>query len=322
MQYVIGIDGGGTKTRLFAMDRRMGLLYEARGGSSNLTSCGSEAVRKNLTDLLQRAITESGLDPAECAGICLGSAGAGRESARQELRDILREAWDFGPILVTDDAESALAGGTADGCGILLAAGTGSICYGKNNRGQARRVGGWGHIAGDEGSGYAMACQILQAVFRAWDGREPATQLTGLVLEHWGLRDMDGLVDCVYRSGKGKSGIASLAPLCDLAYEAGDRAAHRIIERCARDLAEMALTASALFAEGTKISCVYTGSLLTKSVPLRTQLEALLGKVRPEIALSPCLHDAAWGCARLAWDHAAEKGGRHMKWTFVPTNDT
>lgn len=302
MNYVIGIDGGGTKTHLMAADSQMRTLFESFGGSSNLTSLSAHAVHENLNRLLHEFFAESGFKPENCAGLCLGSAGAGRESARRELEAIIKEILPSCDVSVTHDAEGALAGGSVSGTGILLIAGTGSFCYGKNKQGQTCRTGGWGHIMGDEGSGYHVACDILRAVAKDWDSRGKPTLLTALVMDHWGLKDMDALMDAVYRSGKGKSELASLAFLCDIAYDKGDIAAYQIMEDAACALTDMVAAASQkLKGDLERLSCIYTGSLLTKSQYLKQHFEKKLSERCPGMALQTCLHHAAWGCAALAW---------------------
>lgn len=305
MGYVIGIDGGATKTRCAAFDREMGLLAEVYGKSSNLTSLSREEVQRNLTDLLDLFFAESGLAPEQCACVCLGSAGAGRESARRELEGILRGLLPHSRVLVTDDAISALTGGTGGGPGILLISGTGSICLGRGAGGEICRAGGWGHVMGDEGSGYHIACQMLQAIVRAQDGRGEPTLLTELVYGHWGLEDVDGLMDLVYRSGKGKSEIASIAFLCDMGYDRGDKAAMGIMERCAQELAAMAeAVARRLAPPGEVLPCLGAGSVLEKSACLRQCLQARLDAGGMGLRLTGCRHGAAWGCGQLAWQRA------------------
>lgn len=311
MGYVIGIDGGATKTRCAAFDRGMEVLGETFGGSSNLTSLSQKEVQRNLTDLLDRFFLESGFPPQDCACLCLGSAGAGRESARNELTKILQDILPQSGILVTDDAISALTGGTGGGPGVMLIAGTGSICLGRDSTGRVCRTGGWGHVMGDEGSGYYIACRMLQAIVRAHDGRDEPTLLTELVYEHWGISTVDELSDLVYRGGKGKSEIASIAFLCDIGYDKNDRAAARIIEDCAAELAAMAVVvAEKLALPGEGLPCLGAGSVLEKSLCLREHLNAKLhektaGKVgKAGLRLTSCQHDAAWGCGRLAWEKA------------------
>lgn len=302
MEYVIGIDGGGTKTHLLAVSRNMDILYETKGESSNLTSNSPAAVDANLSSLLQKFRRESGLSPAQCQGVCLGSAGAGRDSAKKMLQGFLRNAEISPSIYVTTDAEGALYGGTETGYGLLLIAGTGSICYGRDSSGKICRVGGWGHIIGDEGSGFDMSRRMLQAVVKAWDGRRGPTVLTELILKQWDLRDMDDLVDCLYHRNKGKSDIAALAFLCDLAYKKGDGSAFEIMDACAKELAELVKTAGNVFPEDSQVVCVYSGSLISKSPYLLNHLRRALAGSNPKILFTQPKHNAAWGCAKLMWD--------------------
>lgn len=298
MEYVIGIDGGATKTHCAAFDREMTVLGEAFGGSSNLTSLSREQVRGNLRELLARFFQESGLSPRDCACLCLGSAGAGRQSARTELEAILGELLPGAELLVTDDAVSALTGGTGGGPGVLLISGTGSICLGRDGAGRTRRAGGWGHVMGDEGSGYDMARRMLRAIVRAQDGREEPTLLRELVFAHWELSTVDQLVERVY--SKGKSEIASLAFLCDIGYDKGDKAARHIVKACADQLAELARAVRAGLSLPQEVPCLGAGSVLEKSACLRACLEERLGA-----ELTPCRHGAVWGCGRLAWEKGA-----------------
>ncbi len=302
MEYVIGIDGGGTKTHLLAVDKNMDILYESKGGSSNLASNPPEVVKDNLSSLLEEFRRESGLSPLQCRGLCLGSAGAGRESAKKTLYQFLQKSKLSPYIYVTTDAEGALYGGTETGCGLLLIAGTGSICYGRNAVGEICRVGGWGHIMGDEGSGFNMACRMLQAVAKAWDGRGRPTILTDLIMEYWSLHNMDELVDYVYHANKGKAEIAALAFLCDLAYKKGDESAFEIMEACARELAGLVKSAGRAFSQDSQVICVYSGSLITKSLYLLQHLRHMLAENTPEILFIQPKQSAAWGCARLAWE--------------------
>ena len=133
------------------------------------------------------------------AAVGLGLAGVDRPEDRA-----LFEGWAAGrfggaPVVIANDAELVLAAGTPDGWGIALISGTGSIVFGRSPHGEMARAGGWGHILGDEGSGYAIGVEALRAVMRAFDGRGPATALTDAVLLHWSLKTPPDLVGRVYR---------------------------------------------------------------------------------------------------------------------------
>ena len=268
--YVIGIDGGGTRARAFAAGRNMEALYEASGGGVGLSSLPPQRVEENLSRLLEACFSSGRLSGSRCRCVCLGAAGAGRAEARNALAGMLRQAAGPVPVYVTHDGAGALAGGVEKGSGILLSSGTGSICYARNAQGETWRTGGWGHIMGDEGSGYDVGRKMLRAAVRAADGRDAPTQLTGMVLEHWRLEELDQVVEAVYSGEKGKSEIAELAPLCELAYQRGDRAALRITREAAGSLAELAAAAAKrLWPPKEPVACVCAGGFLENAPNLR-----------------------------------------------------
>lgn len=302
MEYVIGIDGGGTKSRLVAAGRQMEVLYETGGGGASLTALPAAEVKENLAELLGRFFAQSGKKPGDCAALCIGASGAGRRRPQERLAEMLGDVLPGVPVRVVTDAQGALTGGIGSGVGLLLLAGTGSICYGKNQRQETWRTGGWGHIMGDEGSGYDMARKVLQAVARQADGRGKPTLLTGLVLDELKLSTVDQLVEELYCEKKEKSAVAGLAFLCDIAYNKGDRTALRIMREVAASLAELAVvTAGKLWAPQEPVCCVCAGGLLEKSPYLKEHVREELENKRPNITVISPAHSAAWGCAALAW---------------------
>jgi hypothetical protein len=141
----------------------------------------------------------------------------------------MRRIGNKAPVLVVNDALIALEAGAGDGPGIVLIAGTGSICYGRNERGQAARAGGWGYILADEGSGWWMGQRAIQAVMRQADGRGPATSLTSRVLAHFGVTDASMLVFEVYYHDPRRRLIAGLGPAVQASVDEGDAVAREIV---------------------------------------------------------------------------------------------
>src|SRR5262249_50504885 len=107
---------------------------------------------------------------------------------------------------------------------------------GRNAEGKHARSGGWGHILGDEGSGYAIAQQALQAVVRASDGRGPQTALRDRILQAWNLQNTDELIGEIYGEPE-KAKIASLSSWVMISARAGDQVAAGILQHAARELA-------------------------------------------------------------------------------------
>src|SRR6476646_8141875 len=180
--HVLGIDAGGTKTVCLLADQSGSIVSEGRGAGANLQSSGELAVEKVLHEVMETAIGDRAITPS---AICLGIAGVDRENDERTVRAIMRRIGYKARVLVVNDALIALVAGAEDSPGIVVIAGTGSIVYGRNGAGEAARAGGWGHMIGDEGSGYWIGREALAAVMRAADGRGPESGLAGEILAHF-----------------------------------------------------------------------------------------------------------------------------------------
>lgn len=231
--YVIGIDAGGTKTICLLADEHGRIAGEGRGGGANLHAAGELGVEKVLHAVMEAAIGDRPIVPA---AICLGIAGVDREDEMQTVRAIMRRIGYKSRTLVVNDALIALVAGAGDAPAIVIIAGTGSIVYGRNAAGEAARAGGWGHMIGDEGSGYWIGREALSAVMRAGDGRGPATELADHILAHFEVTDMSRLPRIVYDREQPRMAVAALGPIVQRVAEAGDAVAMRILERAADEI--------------------------------------------------------------------------------------
>jgi N-acetylglucosamine kinase-like BadF-type ATPase len=231
---VIGIDAGGTKTLGYLADEKKKILAEAHDAGANFHTSGPQAVEVVLRRVFKKLLAGQGLLPT---AICVGMAGVDRESEADEVGTILRRIGCQAPIIVVNDGLVALCAGVGDQPGLVVISGTGSIAYGYNRQLHAARAGGWGHIIGDEGSGYWIGRQALSAVVRAADGRGPATRLTAEVLEHFKIDDVVALPQIVYDRDWPRKSVAALGPLVQRALESGDLLATTIVERAADELA-------------------------------------------------------------------------------------
>jgi glucosamine kinase len=247
--FVIGIDAGGTKTVCQLADENGTVIQETRGPGANLQAVGELEVEKVLHDVMERAIRGStGIGPAADrrarlpASICLGIAGVDREEDAFVVADIMRRIGQNARILIVNDALVALEAGVPGEPGVVVIAGTGSIAYGRNVRGEAARAGGWGYVLGDEGSGYWIGRTALRAVLREADRRGEATSLTGRLLMHFRVSKPQDLIHAVYTGGLQSTAIAALAPHVQEAYEEGDNVAAGILDGAARELTASALS--------------------------------------------------------------------------------
>src|SRR5258707_1591 len=220
--HVFGIDAGGTKTVCLLADAQGAIVSESRGPGANLHAAGELAVEKVLHEVMECAIGDRDVTPA---AICLGIAGVDREDEARTVGAIMRRIARHSRVLVVNDALIALVAGAGDAAGIVVNAGTGSIAYGRNAIGEAARAGGWGHIIGDEGSGYWIGREALAAVMRASDGRGPATELTTGILANLQLDDESQLPRIIYDPEVPRMTVAALGPIVQRVAEEGDAVA-------------------------------------------------------------------------------------------------
>ncbi|RNB86991.1 ATPase [Brevibacillus fluminis] len=244
MRVVAGIDGGGTKTECMLACLKTGKTVTVTGAGCNPLITGYERLAQTVRALLEEALREMALSFGAIQAICLGVAGAGRPQEQEQVDTAVRAMLakeGIGPnvpCLVLHDADIALRGALApeQKAGIIAIAGTGSVAYGVDAGGKRYRSGGWGHLLGDEGSGYAIGLAGLQAVCRAYDRRGEQTLLTRTVLELCQLADPQELIPYLYTNSLEKSEIARFAKLVIEAAEARDHVSIGILTKAADEL--------------------------------------------------------------------------------------
>jgi N-acetylglucosamine kinase-like BadF-type ATPase len=303
--YVLGIDAGGTKTVCQLADESGEILAEARRGGANLQAIGEFEVEKVLYDVMEEAIGDLEVSPA---AICLGIAGVDRPDDARVVRGIMKRIGYKAKLLVVNDALVALEAGAPDEPGVVVIAGTGSIAYGRNERNQAARAGGWGYMLGDEGSGYWIGRAALRAVLSESDRRGPATQLTGLLLNYYGVARAQDLIHQVYHGTLRPAAIASLAQCVQGAFSDGDPVAVGILRGSADQLESSAVSvAKRLELVGSEFPFVLSGGIF-RAVPwLEEELGRRLPLAAPGSRTVLLNVEPAGGAVRLALAEA--RGG-------------
>ncbi|WP_396623380.1 N-acetylglucosamine kinase [Luteitalea sp.] len=304
---VIGIDAGGTKTEAVLADGNGTVVARARRGGANLAAHGELAVEKTLHELIDEVLGEGHLRPDV---ICLGIAGVDRAEDNAIIQGIMRRIGARARILVTNDALIALVAGAGVGPGVVVIAGTGSIAYGRNDRAEAARAGGWGYILADEGSGFWIGRQALRAVVRAADGRGPATALTPLVLDFFGVTRPEQLVREVYRHYLKPSDIARCASLVQTARDAGDAMATHIASVAADELAASVRSVVRQLALDGAFPVVMAGGAFHAVPWLQDALRTRLSEDVPGGHVQLLTTDPAIGAVRLALAEA--QGGASL----------
>lgn len=303
--FVLGVDGGGSKTVCVLLDAQVRELARGEGGPSNHYTVGFDEARAALRAAVTGAIEVSGVDAGAISAICLGMSGVDRPEDERIFLQMAREVIAAPRIRITNDAVVALVGAVGRPYGVAIISGTGSIAYGINGRGQARRAGGWGHLLGDEGSGYDIGRRALQAALRAHDDRGRPTRLLSALLGHLGLERPEDLMTLVYLQGFQGHQIAALAPLVEQAANEGDDVAHGILGSAA---GELALAARAVI-EGLRMQdeefdVALVGGVFRTGGYLMHEVRGLVQAAAPRARVILPRHEPAVGAALLALDLA------------------
>jgi N-acetylglucosamine kinase-like BadF-type ATPase len=299
---LLGIDAGGTKTVCHLADETGRLLAESRGPGATLRVMPDAAVGRTLGQVIAEAV---GARHDEPMAICIGMSGVDRPGEADRVRGILHGLGRNARVLVVSDALIALEAGAPGAPGVVIIAGTGSMAFGRDRDGRAARAGGWGYLLADEGSGYWLGRQALRAVVRAYDGRGPATALTGLVLEHWNVSRPPDLVHTIYTSDPKPTTIASLASTIQTAADAGDGVARGLLHAAAQELA----TSGVSVARRLKLldgPVILSGNLFRVVPSLRAGVVERLGRDLPGALVRPLEAEPVSGAVRLAAELARD----------------
>jgi glucosamine kinase len=291
---LIGADVGGTKTAV-AVSRDGKIVGRADGPGAAVRPGRALASSSTIAEVVRQALSTAGLLLGDV--LVVGAAGVGREPEREELRKALRGENVASSVVVTTDIEIALTAAFADGPGIVVSAGTGSVAVGRDRTGKRHRIGGYGWQMGDEGSGYAIGRGSLGAVSRAVDGRSPKTALSERLLKATRSDDYDDLVR--WAAGASPAEVAALAPHVLAVAAAGDPLAQGIADYAARELSQLAICLVPRMDITPPIPVAVTGGLLGADQPLR---KSLLAKLAEEPLFQPTDTpvDAVAGALRLA----------------------
>jgi N-acetylglucosamine kinase-like BadF-type ATPase len=263
MKYIIGIDGGGTKTECAVADISGKVLHKTFGKSSNFLTIGLDAAVENLFELIEGILFKIEADFSDVKMLLVGTAGAGREEDANVLETkfkdyAMQEGIKIKSVKVVSDARIALEGAFSGNAGCILIAGTGSILFGRDKKGFIHRKGGFGRLIGDEGSGHSVGRKGLAAVSKELDGRGEATLVTQLLNKKYNISSAPELIINVY---KNNFDIASAAELVVAAAGKNDAIALQILNEEADELL-LHINAVIKKMKSNKLDIAFAGSLI------------------------------------------------------------
>jgi N-acetylglucosamine kinase-like BadF-type ATPase len=302
VRYFVGIDGGGTRTTALVTDEHGHELARVDGEAGRVNVLEPEAGAHILADVATHALAEARITELPSV-LCCALAGAGREAERISLERALSSLRVAEQAHVTTDFEAAMQDAFGSGAGILVIAGTGSSSWGRAADGRCVRAGGWGHILGDEGSGYALGRVALSLAMREFDGRGEFAGYMQAVLARTGVATEEGLVR--WAAGAGKGDVAALAPIVFDAAQRGSLSAQDAIEDAA---AEIAMHVAALYDRlgpwDTPPAVALAGGLIEPGRPMREPVLREIEALTIPVAIVEDRIDAARGAAGIARSHA------------------
>lgn len=294
MKFAAGIDGGGTRTTLKCRSLDGIDICQQTFGPFNLNSIG-EAAFCTLLDQICSILNEIG----ECKSLVIGAAGASNRVMNsliaQKMESFGIESWKL-----VGDHEIGLMGALDGKSGISVISGTGSIVFGKGKDRSLERAGGWGHLIGDEGSGYGLGRDGLAAVAKSMDGYGPDTQITSIIASSFNLKARSDIITYVY--SQDKSAVAALAVCVEQAAKNGDSVALSIIEKNASALVDAVMAVSHKLELG-KTNVALLGGLISHDTVMRQLFASqMVQRDSSKTCIDP-INDAATGAVMMAMEN-------------------
>jgi len=308
----LGIEGGGTRTVALLVDAQERVVRRIESGPANLRLLTDDKLESHLRSLGSRL--------PEIASLAVGLAGARTEADRERIRRSAARIWPGLPCCATNDLETALmaaddvvaavydrrrfrrsrSAATANQTvRVLVLCGTGSCCFGRNAEGKTAKVGGWGHILGDKGSGFEIGLRALKAVVYYYDCDGVWSKLGQRLLRKLQLNEPDDLIGWIHKAGKDE--VAALAVEVFGAQTSGDRIATDILEGAAHGLANDAVACARRVSKpGEPVQFVLAGGVLLKQPRFARKVGGLLRKLWPESVVTPLKRESVWGAVELA----------------------
>ncbi|MFC4023910.1 N-acetylglucosamine kinase [Oceanobacillus longus] len=266
MGFVLGIDGGGTKTVAAIADRNGDILAQTRTGSTNPNATSKQELEKifrGLFSVLEEQLPDSF---QKITHLFAGIAGAGNKANQIFLKEMIKR---FVPattsVVVEPDTINALYSGTYGKPGIVQISGTGSITYGIDSSLKHARVGGWGYLLGDEGSGYDIGRQGMMAVLKAYDGRGIDTDMSQKMFTFFKVDNGQDLIQKIYTSPRPKNEISALSKIVIQSYHKQDPVAEGIIANVIEEITcSIETLYKKLFSEHDKVRVVLCGGVFSE----------------------------------------------------------
>jgi N-acetylglucosamine kinase-like BadF-type ATPase len=300
MPFYLGIDAGGTKTDC-AISNGAELLGQAASASCKASRVGEEEAARNLHEGIIKVCEAAKVSPHEIQQVCLGISGASLPGTVKWAQNVIHELVP-GTVRVTGDHVIAHRAAFGILPGVLVIAGTGSVCYGRNDAGSTARAGGWGPAISDEGSAFWIGREAVSAALRSWD-KGVSDGLLADITRCWNVQQPEEVVRIANSDARAR--FAELANPVAAAAERGDNDAQTVVGRAGRELAGLAgAVITRLWPDGGTVRVAMAGGVLQGSLLVRNSFQNQLHLEYPHAVVSFAYVRPVLGALELA----AERG--------------
>lgn len=301
MNYYLGIDGGGTKTKLCLMNSDNEVIQMAEGGPSSIDTVSEETTFNNFLNPFMEIINNCSNNItikgvfAGIGGIVSGEDEKLVESIVRRLPNITKDT----KIKAKNDMHNALASGLLFDEGVTLIVGTGSVAFGKDKHNHYHKCGGWGYKEGDLGSAYDIGFKAIKTMIKSYDGRIDITDFTKEVKDKIGIEKIEDVVGALNNLWNNRTEIASYAKLVTKHANLGDKYAKMIVDEATDQLA-LAVNGVIKNLNIDNKVIVIVGSLGNSEGYFKEQLHHKISLIDKDIKIISPLVDPALGAALMA----------------------
>ena len=301
--YVIGIDGGGTKTEAALADLRGKIFKITRSGPASPRNIGVKKTAQNVAEAISKLL--EGTKNKKILSTYIGLPTVEKEEYKRKKDEIKKEILNNkkitlikkGKIIIESDQKVAFRSGTAKRDGIVLISGTGCVCRGWRG-GKDVKSSGWGWLA-DEGSGFWVGQKGFQAFYKELDGRGKKTLITKLIFRKWNLKSKEDLLKKVYLKDSIRQ-TSLISKIVDEAANREDKIARNIMEEVGKELALSAITViKKLKFQKTRFPLILIGGMFNSKIVLN-QFQKEVKKTAPKVEFVLPRVDPVIGAVKLA----------------------
>ena len=278
MRYILGFDGGGTKTECVLMNSADQVLARTYAGPSNPLRIGVESAVRAIEESADLALRDAGLERAAITAIGAGLAGTAKRDMKERMSCALQKSFPGAAVTVLTDLEAALAA-AGEGPAIVLVVGTGSAAFGRNAEGEIARAGGYGPSSSDHGSAFDIGKRAIAAAIQERRGGTDSA-LGRQILAH--LRCTEWPVVQHRAQTMPDEIFPPIFPVIAAAADSGDATAQRILVSAAQEVSSLvADVADRLHLHEAEFLLVKIGGTIGRSRFFDAQIDAALKRAVP-----------------------------------------